>query len=145
MVGTANLSRHSAYRQIVLVSGSVALGGGVWATHFIGMPARAWAERVHAGEYLGLGKGGREVWGQASYNPIFNADGKPFKMVLFATDLSARRAMEEQLRIAKQRAEQAVESRTLFLANMSHEIRTPARLHRPAAETPLNPAPSVVT
>ncbi|MDY0073190.1 MAG: MHYT domain-containing protein [Thauera sp.] len=40
-------------------------------------------------------------------------------------DISARRAMEEALREAKARAEQAAEARANFLANMSHEIRTP--------------------
>ncbi|HSC85449.1 MAG TPA: PAS domain S-box protein [Pseudomonas sp.] len=78
-----------------------------------------------AGEYLRLGQGGREVWIQASYNPIFDADGKPFKVIKFATDLSQRREMEEALRQAKEVAEQAAAAKTTFLANMSHEIRTP--------------------
>lgn len=39
-------------------------------------------------EYKRLGKGGKEVWIQASYNPIFDADGKPFKVVKFATDIT---------------------------------------------------------
>ncbi len=80
---------------------------------------------LDSGEYLRLAKGGREVWIQASYNPIFDADGKPFKVVKFATDLSERREMEEALRNAKEHAEQAAASKTTFLANMSHEIRTP--------------------
>jgi methyl-accepting chemotaxis protein len=44
-----------------------------------------------AAEYRRLGKDGREVWIQASYNPIFDLDGKPFKVVKYATDVSARR------------------------------------------------------
>ncbi|MET0388587.1 MAG: PAS domain-containing protein, partial [Polyangiales bacterium] len=44
-----------------------------------------------AGEYKRLGKGGREVWIQASYNPIFDANGKPFKVVKFATDVTERK------------------------------------------------------
>jgi len=44
--------------------------------------------RFDAGEYKRLGKGGREVWIQASYNPIFDMDGKPFKVVKFATDIT---------------------------------------------------------
>ena len=49
--------------------------------------------RLAAGEYIGaefkrLGKGGREIWLQASYNPIFDADGKPSKVVKFATDVT---------------------------------------------------------
>jgi methyl-accepting chemotaxis protein len=39
-----------------------------------------------AAEYRRLGKGGREVWIQASYNPIFDLSGKPYKVVKYATD-----------------------------------------------------------
>jgi methyl-accepting chemotaxis protein len=41
-----------------------------------------------AGEYKRVGKGGREVWIQASYNPILDADGKPFKVVKYASDVT---------------------------------------------------------
>ena len=40
-------------------------------------------------EFKRLAKGGRAIWLQASYNPIFDADGKPFKIVKFATDVTA--------------------------------------------------------
>ncbi|MEZ0209901.1 MAG: PAS domain S-box protein, partial [Methylophilus sp.] len=40
------------------------------------------------GQYKRLGKGGRELWLQASYNPIFDMDGKPFKVVKYATDIT---------------------------------------------------------
>ncbi|WP_102945019.1 methyl-accepting chemotaxis protein [Stenotrophomonas sp. VV52] len=43
-----------------------------------------------AGQYRRLGKGGREVWIQASYNPIFDMNGKPFKVVKYATDITAQ-------------------------------------------------------
>ena len=77
------------------------------------------------GEYRRLAKDGREVWIQATYNPILNLDGKPFKVVKLATDLTPRRLMELELRMARDRAEQAAAARSSFLANMSHEIRTP--------------------
>jgi len=41
-----------------------------------------------AGEFKRIGKGGKEVWIQASYNPIFDLNGKPFKVVKYATDIS---------------------------------------------------------
>ncbi|MEM5494068.1 PAS domain-containing methyl-accepting chemotaxis protein [Hoeflea sp. AS16] len=41
-------------------------------------------------EYLRLGEGGNHVHIQASYNPIFDADGKVFKVVKFATDVTER-------------------------------------------------------
>ncbi len=44
-----------------------------------------------AGEFKRLAKGGREVWIEASYNPIVDADGKPYKVVKFATDITAKK------------------------------------------------------
>ncbi|WCD78412.1 PAS domain S-box protein [Pseudomonas sp. TUM22785] len=78
-----------------------------------------------SGEYRRIGKDGRDVWIQATYNPILDADGRPFKVVKLATDLTPRRLMEQDLRNARDRAEQAAAARSSFLANMSHEIRTP--------------------
>ncbi len=47
------------------------------------------AGKYQAAEYKRIGKGGREVWIQASYNPIFDLNGRPFKVVKFATDVTA--------------------------------------------------------
>ncbi len=44
-----------------------------------------------AGEYKRIGKGGKEVWIQASYNPIMDLNGKPFKVVKYATDITAQK------------------------------------------------------
>jgi methyl-accepting chemotaxis protein len=41
-----------------------------------------------AAEYKRIGKGGREVYIQASYNPIFDLNGKPFKVVKYASDVT---------------------------------------------------------
>ena len=41
-----------------------------------------------AGVYRRLGKGGKEIWIQASYNPILDANGKPYKVVKFASDVT---------------------------------------------------------
>ena len=56
--------------------------------------------RLNAGEYLAaefkrIGKGGKEIWILASYNPILDEKGKPFKVVKFATDVT-----EQKLRTA---------------------------------------------
>jgi methyl-accepting chemotaxis protein len=42
-------------------------------------------------EYKRIGKGGKEVWIQASYNPIFDPAGKPFKVVKYATETSTQK------------------------------------------------------
>jgi len=41
-------------------------------------------------EYKRIGKGGKEVWIHASYNPIFDPNGKPFKVVKCATDVTQK-------------------------------------------------------
>ena len=74
--------------------------------------ARFW-ERLRAGEYVAaefkrVGKGGREVWIQASYNPIFDAQGNPVKVVKFATDITERK-----------RAEGIIDALTASLAKMA--------------------------
>lgn len=44
-----------------------------------------------SGEYPRVAKGGRTVWIAASYNPILDATGAPYKVVKFATDITAHK------------------------------------------------------
>jgi len=50
-----------------------------------------------AEEYKRVAKGGREVWIQASYNPIFDLDGRIMKVVNFMTDVSGRYSAVNQI------------------------------------------------
>jgi methyl-accepting chemotaxis protein len=50
-----------------------------------------------AGEFKRIGKGGREVWILASYNPMLDTDGKPFGVVKFATDVTAEKLRNADL------------------------------------------------
>jgi methyl-accepting chemotaxis protein len=43
-------------------------------------------------EFRRIGKGGREIWIQASYNPIMDINGKPFKVVKYATDITNQKS-----------------------------------------------------
>src|SRR5881397_1795677 len=63
-----------------------------------------------AAEYKRIGKGGKEVWIQATYNPVLDGSGKPVKVVKFATDITARKikAMEDAGQIAAIGRAQAV-------------------------------------
>ena len=51
-----------------------------------------------AGQYKRLGKGGKEIWIQASYNPILDLNGKPYKVVKYATDITAQRRVAERVK-----------------------------------------------
>jgi methyl-accepting chemotaxis protein len=42
-----------------------------------------------AGTYRRVAKGGREIWIQASYNPVLR-NGRPYKVVKFAADITAK-------------------------------------------------------
>lgn len=48
-----------------------------------------------AGRYMRIGRGGKVVWIQASYTPIMDINGKPFKVVKFATDITLQVEVEE--------------------------------------------------
>ena len=63
-----------------------------------------------AGQYLRIGQGGRQVWIQASYNPILDARGKPFKVVKYATDVTQQVIMARQLEAAVAETQAAVSS-----------------------------------
>ena len=58
-----------------------------------------------AGQYKRIAKGGREIWIQASYNPIMDMNGKPFKVVKFATDITAQVKASQMLQIAVEQAQ----------------------------------------
>jgi methyl-accepting chemotaxis protein len=67
-------------------------------------------------EFLRLGKSGRRVYIQASYNPIFDMNGKVFKVVKFATDVSERVNNVEQLANAM---------RAMSGGDLTQELRSP--------------------
>jgi methyl-accepting chemotaxis protein len=65
-----------------------------------------------AAEYKRIGKGGKEVWIQASYNPIMDLNGKPFKVVKFATDVTPQKlALNAMLEDAAMLTKAATEGR----------------------------------
>ena len=76
-----------------------------------------------AAQYKRIGKGGREVWIQASYNPIFDVNGKPFKVVKYATDITPqKRALEAMIADAAMLAQAAREGKLETRADLSkHE------------------------
>lgn len=52
----------------------------------------------NSGQYKRIGKNGAEIWIQASYNPIFDMNGDPVKVVKYAIDITEQRQQERQAR-----------------------------------------------
>ncbi|MDR9809709.1 methyl-accepting chemotaxis protein [Rhizobium hidalgonense] len=78
--------------------------------------ARLSAGEFVADEFLRIGKGGKKVYIQASYNPIFDMNGKVFKVVKFATDVTARVSNVDQL---------AASLTALSGGDLTQEVATP--------------------
>ena len=55
-----------------------------------------------------LAKGGREVWLQSSYNPIADANGRPFKVVEYASDVTATMQAQQQLQQAVEQTQETI-------------------------------------
>ena len=74
--------------------------------------ARFWAKlgrgEYDEGEYLRIGKGGRRIWIQATYNPILDSAGRPYKVVKFASDITERRLAQEALQLTVAETQQVV-------------------------------------
>jgi methyl-accepting chemotaxis protein len=84
-----------------------------------------------AGQYKRIGKGGKETWIQASYNPILDASGKPFKVVKYATDVTEQVRASEALQQAVQQTQDVVKAaeandltKRIPMAGKSGEIAT---------------------
>ncbi len=90
-----------------------------------------------AGEFKRLAKGGKEIWLQASYNPIIGVDGKPFKVVKFATDISAQKDLLRQFSHSAQQLASSSEELTTVsqqMASNAEETATQAGVVSAASE-----------
>ena len=99
--------------------------------------AAFWAKlnrgEYQAAEYKRIGKGGKEVWILASYNPILDLNGKPFKVVKYATDVTAQALS----RLKTERARGFIESVAAGSEEMSASIREISQTMVKSKETAL--------
>jgi methyl-accepting chemotaxis protein len=74
--------------------------------------------KFQTSEFKRVGKGGKEVWIQATYNPMLDVNGRVNRVVKFATDITARKAAESSLRITVKTVSDNAQS----LASASEEL-----------------------
>ncbi|WP_288479982.1 PAS domain S-box protein [uncultured Pseudomonas sp.] len=77
--------------------------------------ARLAQGEVFGGRFMRLSKFGQRIWIQATYNPIFDADGQVHKVVKFATDITRQVELEQHLR-------QKIEQMNLSLHALTRSI-----------------------
>ena len=93
-----------------------------------------------AAQYKRIGKGGKEIWIQASYNPILDLNGRPYKVTKFATDLTPRK--DENRKLADD-FETNVKTLVEIVASSSTEMQATAQTLANAAQTASNQANTV--
>lgn len=70
-------------------------------------------------------KGGKAEIFLTSKRPLYNKRGKIIGILGISTNITERKKIEQELKIAKEAAEMASRAKSDFIANMSHDIRTP--------------------
>ena len=90
--------------------------------------AELWAS-LNRGEFIQrefqrVGKDGREVWIHGSYNPIFDPDGRPVKVVKYATDITPRVMLERTTTAQRQKTDGLIQE----VVASSHQFAEGARV-----------------
>jgi PAS domain S-box-containing protein len=100
--------------------------------------AEMWAElragRFRAGRIRRLGKGGRVVWLEASYNPILDEAGRVTKVVKFATDVSAQAHLLAQLQEIVREVDKTVAKSRAVATETAANAQATTRQIRDAAD-----------
>jgi methyl-accepting chemotaxis protein len=88
--------------------------------------------KFQTAEFQRFGKGGKEVWIQATYNPMFNIEGKVDRVIKFASDITARKVAEANLQMTLKEVMQNAQA----LAGASEELTAVSRqMSENSAET----------
>ncbi len=77
------------------------------------------------GEFINKRKNGELYYEYAVITPIKDERGNIIRYIGMKEDITPRKKLESELRVAKEKAEEANRLKSAFLANISHELRTP--------------------
>ncbi|MBI5178991.1 MAG: CHASE domain-containing protein [Nitrospinae bacterium] len=81
--------------------------------------------RDHTFEYRMIAKDGRVLWFRDLVSVIKDAEGKAVALRGFLLDITERKQAEEELRKAKEQAEEATKTKDKFMSLVAHDLRTP--------------------
>lgn len=93
------------------------------------------------GEYKRFGKGGKEVWINASYNPIMDLSGKPYKVVKFASDITDVKKMIKSI----EETAVALSSASVGLTSTATQMLSTATRTNQESQTAASAADQVAT
>ncbi len=94
-----------------------------------------------AAEYKRIGKGGKEIYIQASYNPIMDLNGKPFKVVKYATDVTR----QVLVRMGNERVRGMMESVAAGSEELNASVREISEAMTKSRETAMSAVDQVAT
>lgn len=97
--------------------------------------------QYQAGEYKRIGKGGKEVYIQASYNPILDLNGKPFKVVKYATDTTK----QVLVRMGNERVRGMIESVAAGSEELNASVREISEAMTKSRETAMSAVDQVAS
>nr|WP_085972580.1 PAS domain-containing methyl-accepting chemotaxis protein [Bradyrhizobium sp. BTAi1] len=97
--------------------------------------------QYQSAEYKRIGKGGREVYIQASYNPILDLNGKPFKVVKYATDVTP----QVLVRMGNERVRAMMESVAAGAEELNASVREISEAMTKSRDTAMSAVDRVAT
>ncbi len=114
-----------SYDEIIGVNSNILKSGHTSPTEYKKLWDTINSGKEWYGEFHNKKKDGTKYWEFASISPILNSQGITTHYIAIKEDITERKIIEQQLILAKEKAEESDRLKLAFLANMSHEIRTP--------------------
>jgi len=97
----------------------------------------------HAGEFQRFTKSGRPVWIQASYNPLFDLNGRICRVINYASDITAAHEAREQTSKVSDSISESVAQFSMTITEISSNVNRTASLSEDAKELAINTCEAV--